>query len=330
MAKRYLSILKYTVSLGLAVVLLWLAFRNVELEDFWAKAQQVDYFWVILSIILSLLAYAARAYRWNLLIAPQGFPGLTTYRTTLAVLVGYLANLAFPRLGEVTRCGMLRRSDEVPVSTSLGTVIVERLIDLISLIILLLIALWLEYDRLLQFLQENLAGLSDTDGLAFKGALILAGLGLLALAVAYVLYVKLPKVRQFVRELYQGVLSVKDVRKPWAFVLSTVVLWVTYYFMSWIVVFSIPETAGLGWAAGLMLLITGGIALAIPVQGGIGTYHTLISAMLALYAVDKTTGVFLATLLHTSQIVAIAIFGGIALILSFFVRRQVKNESNKA
>ncbi|WP_421893961.1 lysylphosphatidylglycerol synthase transmembrane domain-containing protein [Marinoscillum sp.] len=322
MIKKATSVFKYAFSLGLALALLYLAFRNVDFSEFIEKSRQVNYTWVIVSILLSLVAYYARAYRWNILLKPLGYPNLNVHKTNLAVLVGYLANLAFPRLGEVTRCGMMKRSDDVPVSTSLGTVITERIIDLFTLIGLILLALVLEYDRLIEFLTNIFSGLQDVEGLMWKAGMLIVIGGASVLILGYVLYVKNDKIRSFIKDLIRGILSLKDVKNRWGFVLSTIVLWVTYYFMSYIIVFSIPETAHLSWVAGIMLLVTGGIALAVPVQGGIGTYHAFISAMLVLYSVEKTTGVFLATLLHTSQIVAIAIFGGIALLASVFIKKN--------
>lgn len=329
MIKKATSVFKYTFSLGLALALLYLAFRNVDFSEFIEKSKQVNYTWVIVSILLSLVAYYARAYRWNILLKPLGYPNLNVHKTNLAVLVGYLANLAFPRLGEVTRCGMMKRSDDVPVSTSLGTVITERIIDLFTLIALILLALVLEYDRLIEFLTHIFSGLQDVEGLMWKAGMIIVIGGALVFILGYVLYVKNEKVRSFINDLIRGILSLKDVKNRWGFVLSTIVLWVTYYFMSYIIVFSIPETAHLSWVAGIMLLVTGGIALAVPVQGGIGTYHAFISAMLVLYSVEKTTGVFLATLLHTSQIVAIAIFGGIALLVSVFIKKNHERDSTE-
>jgi len=329
MIKKATSVFKYTFSLGLALALLYLAFRNVDFSEFIEKSKQVNYTWVIISILLSLVAYYARAYRWNILLKPLGYPNLNVHKTNLAVLVGYLANLAFPRLGEVTRCGMMKRSDDVPVSTSLGTVITERIIDLFTLIALILLALVLEYDRLIEFITHIFSGLQDVEGLMWKAGMIIVIGGALVFILGYVLYVKNEKVRSFINDLIRGILSLKDVKNRWGFVLSTIVLWVTYYFMSYIIVFSIPETAHLSWVAGIMLLVTGGIALAVPVQGGIGTYHAFISAMLVLYSVEKTTGVFLATLLHTSQIVAIAIFGGIALLVSVFIKKNHEPDSTE-
>ncbi len=329
MIKKATSVFKYTFSLGLALALLYLAFRNVDFSEFIEKSKQVNYTWVIVSILLSLVAYYARAYRWNILLKPLGYPNLNVHKTNLAVLVGYLANLAFPRLGEVTRCGMMKRSDDVPVSTSLGTVITERIIDLFTLIALILLALVLEYDRLIEFLTHIFSGLQDVEGLMWKAGMIIVIGGALVFILGYVLYVKNEKIRSFINDLIRGILSLRDVKNRWGFVLSTIVLWVTYYFMSYIIVFSIPETAHLSWVAGIMLLVTGGIALAVPVQGGIGTYHAFISAMLVLYSVEKTTGVFLATLLHTSQIVAIAIFGGIALLVSVFIKKNHERDSTE-
>jgi len=329
MIKKATSVFKYTFSLGLALALLYLAFRNVDFSEFIEKSKQVNYTWVIISILLSLVAYYARAYRWNILLKPLGYPNLNVHKTNLAVLVGYLANLAFPRLGEVTRCGMMKRSDDVPVSTSLGTVITERIIDLFTLIALILLALVLEYDRLIEFLTHIFSELQDVEGLMWKAGMIIVIGGALVFILGYVLYVKNEKVRSFINDLIRGILSLKDVKNRWGFVLSTIVLWVTYYFMSYIIVFSIPETAHLSWVAGIMLLVTGGIALAVPVQGGIGTYHAFISAMLVLYSVEKTTGVFLATLLHTSQIVAIAIFGGMALLVSVFIKKNHERDSTE-
>jgi glycosyltransferase 2 family protein len=326
MIKKAVSILKYSVSLLLAVALLYFAFRNVDFAEFMAKAKTVDYFWVIISIALSLSAYYVRAYRWNILLKPMGYTNLTNVRTTSAVLIGYLANLAFPRLGEITRCGMLKKSDGVPVSTSLGTVITERIIDVISLLVLMLFTLITQYDVLLKFLEQLFTEYVDMEGLAWK--LAIAGVVFIVVVVVLIFLARSagPRISEFIKSLYQGILSLKNITNVPGFVISTIVLWVVYYFMSYLIVFSLPETSHLGWMVGVMLLVTGGIALAIPVQGGFGTYHTLISVMLSLYAVDPTTGIFLATLLHTSQVVAVAVFGSLALLLAFVFKPKATEE----
>lgn len=328
MQKSLSSLLRFMIPLSLAVVLLYFAFRNVEFADFISRITEVDYKWVIASILLSLLTYLARAYRWNILLKPLDYQP-TIFRTSLAVLVGYLANLAFPRLGEITRCAALKRTDDVPVPVSIGTVISERIFDAFTLLLMIAVSLLLEYDLIVAFMNETL---SDYN---LNFTKILIGIGILA-AVAVAIFVIFfiqenkysVRVREFLRELYGGLSSIRRISNIWGFVISSLVLWVSYYLMSYLIVFSLEETSFLSVSAGFMLLVTGGIALALPVQGGIGTYHTMVTAMLALYGISKSTGLFLATLLHTSQILAIAVFGGIALLITVAISRK-KNESNE-
>ncbi len=322
MARKLVSVLKYVITFGLAGVLLYYAFNNVDFKAFWAKTKEVDYLWVWLSIALSLVGFYVRSYRWNILMRPLGYPNLNAFRTTLAVLIGYLANLAFPRLGEVTRCGMMTRSDGVPLSTALGTVITERILDTLTLLVLILMTLFLEYEDFMKLMTDVLSGLGDVDDLAWKAGLVLLVGGAVGLGLLYLLYTRVEKVKSFLDDLIAGLLSLRKVRNPWGVILSTIALWVIYYYMCYLVIFSIPETAYLPWNTGIMLLVAGGIALIIPVQGGIGTYHALISSALVLYSVEKTTGVFVATLLHTSQLVTTAVFGGLALLISLMINKR--------
>ena len=328
MSKNLIILLKVLISIGLAGLLLYLVFKDIAWVEFWERARTVDYTWVIASILLSIVAYVARAYRWNILLEPVGYK-LKTSRTTLAVLVGYLANLAFPRLGEITRCGVLKRNDDVAVPSSLGSVVTERIIDVLTLFVLILVSLIIESERLFTFLST-----------AYKDLQIPTYIATIIIALAAIVFITLiifikrqdklkGKFATLIKDFIAGFLSLKDIKRPMGFLISTVVLWVVYYLMSYIIIFSLPETSHLGLGAGLMLLITGGIALALPVQSGFGTYHGMIAGMLLLYSIDQTTGVFLATLLHTSQILAVALFGSIALIISFVIRRRTtRKETN--
>ncbi len=321
MSKTILNFLKITISIGLAVLLLYLVFQNVEWVDFWERAKSVNYTWVLISILLSIVAYLARAYRWNILLEPLGYD-LKTSRTMLAVLIGYLANLALPRLGEITRCGVLNRNDRVAVPAALGSVVTERIIDALTLLVLILISLVIESERLFTFLQTAYQDL-NIPGYVY---VIVIGIGLVGLLLL-IIFIKRQdkfegKLAELIKGFVAGLVSLKDIKRPLGFLISTVVLWVVYFLMSYIIVFSLPETSHLGVGAGLLLLITGGIALSLPVQSGFGTYHGMIAGMLLLYSIEETTGIFLATLLHTSQIVAVAIFGSIAVIISFLTRRN--------
>ena len=321
MPKLFFSIIKVLLSIGIASLLLYLVFRNVDLTSFWEKTKEVDYSYVFISIVISSFAYIARAYRWNLQLEPVGYK-LKTSRTLLAVLVGYLANMALPRLGEVARCGILKRNENVPIPVAFGTVVVERLLDLLALVVLLVIALILEADLLITFLTTAYADLNLPSWVIIL--ILLIGLGGF---IALVVFSRKQKSRggkigSLVNEFISGLISLKNIKKPFRLIFSTVFLWVVYFFMAYIIVFSLPETAHLGPKAGLMLLVTGTIAFALPVQSGFGTYHGMVAGLLILYSIEKETGLFLATLLHTSQMIAVAFFGTIAVVISFIIRRK--------
>lgn len=322
-------ILKYSFSLALAIGVMWYVLRDVALDDLLDKLDQLDYFWIGLSVFFGLISYVLRAYRWELLLAPLGYrPGFTN--TFLAVMVAYLANMALPRLGEVARCGLLKKSSNVPVSASLGTVVAERIFDLLLLLLLMAVTFFLEFDKLKDFLAGVISAGPDS---AQKSALwYIAGGFLLVVLLAiwyfrqnrhhirkHSLYIK---ASSFLRELMEGMLSVRKLEKPWAFWASTLLIWVMYYLMSYVVVFSMPQTAGISLVAGLSILAMGGIGMAAPVQGGLGTYHLLVSGVLMVYGAPKSDAVLLALILHTSQTLLVVAGGGISLLISFFRNRK--------
>lgn len=326
MSQRLKNVLKVLVSTAAAVVLLFYVFRSIEWEAFWTKTKSTDYSWVIVSILLSLVAYVARAYRWNLLLMPIGYE-LKTSRTTMAVLAGYLANIALPRLGEIVRCGIIKKTDGVPVSVAFGSVIAERLLDLIALLILLLTSLFIEFDLLMKLFYEYI----PPDFFSLRNIAIgLFGLLVFSLIAIFVVrhFSKSKKKDSLVSLFTEGLLSIRKVQNWKGFVLATIVLWLTYYLMSYVIVFSLPETAHLPLKVGLTLLVVGGIALSIPVQAGFGTYHAMIAGLLGLYGISSLNGIFLATLLHTSQLVAVALFGSISLLLVGSFKRK-KNETSR-
>ena len=321
MSKKIIGVAKVLVSILLAAFLLYLVFKNIDWEEFWEKAQTVKMEWVYASVAISVIAFFARAYRWNILLEPLGYD-LKMGRTTLAVMIGYLANLAIPRLGEITRCGVLNRNDKVTMAHGFGSVVAERIMDLFTLFILIFISLLVEYDRITSFLAEAYAGLN------LPGYAIYILIGLALAGIAFLVYVVKErnsmngKFAELIKSFVDGLLSLSKIKNVAGFVISSLVIWLSYYFMTYVIVFALPETSVLSFSAGFLLLVTGGIALSIPVQSGFGTYHGMVAGMLLLYGIDKTTGLFFATLMHTSQIFSIAIFGTVAVIISSLLRRK--------
>lgn len=318
MKKNAKSIFGYLFSVIIAAVLLFLVFKNISFDEFIAQAESANYSWVYLSIALTPIAHIARAYRWNLLINPLGYQATTT-RTTAAVLVGYIVNLVLPRLGEVTRCGVLKKTDGVPMTISVGSVISERIIDVLVLFLITAVTLVIQFDKLSSFLL-SMFGSIDTRGLIIM-ALSAVALAILGIAAVYWLYNRLEgRFRVVLGQLFEGLFSLRKIDNIKGFLASTLLLWVTYFFMGYVIFFVVAETSDLGWKVGMMMLVCGSIAMTIPVQGGFGTFHSIVGSMLLLYGIDKTTGVFFATLVHSSQVVATVIYGVIGLIMTIFLK----------
>lgn len=329
-----IDVAKYLIALSISILLLYLVFQKVDWQDFFEKFNTVDYSWVLFSMTLSFTSYIARAYRWVLLINPFGYQ-LKTSRSTIAVFIGYLANLALPRLGEVTRCAVLKENDDIPIPLSFGTVITERIFDLIMLIILFLITMVLEFDILYAFFQQVLEFVPDLSILIYS----LTGFIVVSATLIFLLRKRLirwitnlvfyQKISGFVRQLWDGFLSFKQVENKVGFILSTVTIWVVYFLMTYVITFSMAETESLGVLAGMTMLVGAGVALIIPVQAGFGTYHFIITLLLTFYGIEKETGRFFATLLHTSQIITILLFGALSLIISFFIKKGLHDQNRR-
>ena len=321
-----ISFLKFSLPLLLGLVLLFYAFKNIQLDDFLSKLDQTRYEWVIGSMLLSSLAYVSRAYRWQLLLRAAD-QKVSTFRLTLAVFVGYLANLAFPRLGEVVRCAVLKKTNQIPVSLSIGTVVTERIIDSLVLLFFLIIALLLEFDLIVTYFENIFSTYHiPLDGILYAALTLLMIFSILVLVILRTHTPLSQRTKKMASEVLKGILTIKSIQSKSLFLTTTMVMWLTYFLMSYMIFFALEETSSLSLTAGFMLLVSGGIALALPVQGGIGTYHAMIAMMLGLYGIENTTGLFLATLLHSSQILSVVIFGGISLVITLGIEKNNRND----
>jgi len=318
--------LKFSLPLLVGLVLLFYAFKNVQLDDFLSKLNLTRYGWIIGSMLLSLVAYVSRAYRWQLLLSAAD-QKVSTFRLTLAVFVGYLANLAFPRLGEVVRCAVLKKTNQIPVSLSIGTVVTERIIDSLVLLFFLIIALLLEFDLIVTYFENIFSTYHiPLDGILYAALTLLMIFSILVLVILRTHTPLSQRTKKMASEVLKGILTIKSIQSKSLFLITTTVMWLTYFLMSYMIFFALEETSSLSLTAGFMLLVSGGIALALPVQGGIGTYHAMIAMMLGLYGIENTTGLFLATLLHSSQILSVVIFGGISLVITLGIEKNNRND----
>lgn len=323
------NILKYCLSLAVAGGLMWYVFKDMDIASMWAKFQHANHSWLILVTIFTIIAAWSRAYRWNMLLEPLGYRP-SSFDSTVAVFTGYFANQLIPRAGEVTRCGTLNRLEKVPVNVGFGTVVAERVFDVVTLLFLIGLAFVLEFGRLSNFFMElfgeklGLGQGSDSNRIALLGGLGVVGIGFLG-AVWWFYRKNAERLRQnslfakiegFVLGLIDGLLSVRKLRNPWLFVFHTVLIWSMYLLSSYVCFFVLPESSHLTLLAGLTILIMSGLGMSAPVQGGIGPYHILVSSALVLYGLSKEDGLALATYIHGTQMILMLILGGISFIIT--------------
>ena len=331
MKRKIINIFKYVILLGVAVALLLYALRGMDVKKIIHQILQAEIFWVSVSGLISIIAFVVRAHRWNLLIEPMGYsPSLKN--TTYSVLVGYFANLALPRLGEVSRCGALSKAESIPFNKLLGTVIVERIIDVLSLFVCILLAAALEYKRLGNFFSEKIfAPLNEKFQQLTKSPLLLTAIFVLLLVLLIVTIYLLKRskskgvespITKIIKGFVDGLKSVATLKRPWLFIFQSAFIWVLYYLGMYVALFAFPFTSGLGGGAALFLLVAGGIGMSAPVQGGIGTYHLLVSQGLVLYGVAVEDGLAFAFMLHGLQLILVIALGIASLFLLFSARKN--------
>lgn len=332
MNKNLLSALKYILLLGVAVVLLSLAFKGVNLQATFQEISHANLLWLFVSVGVSLVAFVSRSIRWNMLIHPLGYhPKLKN--TNVALMIGYLANLAVPRLGEVTRCGTLNQSEKIPFDSLLGTVIIERVIDVICLLIAITFTAVIEYGRLGDFLNVNLFNPLQLKAGALLGstAFVLTAIAVPLIIIVLLMISKkqkhgyLAKITKLFKGMIGGLSTIRRLKHPWMFLFHTVLIWFMYFLMSYTCFKALDSTAGLGWQAGLFILVAGAMGMSAPVQGGFGAYHILVSQGLMLYGIAKEHGLAFATLMHASQTLVVIILGGIAFL---YAATQKKNAAH--
>lgn len=316
---------------------MWYALRDQNIPLVWEKIKGAKFSWVLTGLALNLISHLSRARRWNLLMEPLGYkPKL--YRTFIALMIGYFANLVIPRMGEVTRCAVLNRTDNVPVDKAFGTVVAERVFDFICLLTLIGLSLILEFDRFSSFLSEKILNTdtSTSEAGLTTNPLFLASILLVICISGFILFRnKIKKlsiyqkaidfVSNFLKGIIEGFLSVRKLSRRKEFVFHTLFIWVCYYFMTYLVFFSIDATSLLHPLAGLVILVIGGLGMSAPVQGGIGAFHKLVTAALeGFYNINKEDGVAFSFVIHGSQTIMVILVGGLCLFTAFLITRKVK------
>jgi uncharacterized protein (TIRG00374 family) len=327
------TIIKFVLFLGLGLLIMWLSLRGLTEEE---KAQILNSFrianynWVILAILLGILSHILRTLRWMLFFEPMGYkPSVKV--TFYAVMVGYFANMAFPRLGEVTRCGILSKYEKIPFNKSFGTVVTERTIDMFIFLVLFVLMIFTQVGTIDRYLDANIyprfAEKLANPIFSRMFLILLAVTAMAILALIWLLRKKIAssaffgKIVRLALGFWEGLKSLSQIRKPGLFIFYSLAIWLLYFLMIYVCFFCFTETSSLSAGAGLSALVLGSVGIMVT-PGGIGIYPAIVQETLLLYGIARTTGLALGWIVWTAQTCMILIVGGVSLILLSFNKQD--------
>jgi uncharacterized membrane protein YbhN (UPF0104 family) len=314
MQSRISKILKYLISISLAVVLLWFSFRDVEWTDFIAGLQECRWGFILLSMAAGAFAFWLRALRWRQLLQPID-PAISRITTFNGINIGNISNFVFPRIGEFVRCGVITRRSSATYDKVLGTVVLERGWELLVMLMMLALVVVGGFEKFGNFfvrqIWEPIASRLDISLWWVLLVLAVCGLGGIWVIWRFRATNRLcAKVWGIFTGLLQGFSSCLRMERKWLFFAYTLFIWMVYWLMAATTVWAAPFLDHLTVIDALFLSLVGGLGFAVPVPGGIGAFHFVISlALMGVYDVPMETGIVYATLSHTSQAVTQIIFG---------------------
>ncbi|MEI6456859.1 MAG: lysylphosphatidylglycerol synthase transmembrane domain-containing protein [bacterium] len=331
--KRIVTVFKFVFFLGLGIFIIWLSVRGLtpsERAQIIHSFRTANYWWVFLAIMLGILSHILRSLRWMLFFKPMGFR--PSFKNTFyAVMVGYFANMAFPRLGEVTRCGLLTRYEKIPFNKAFGTVITERAIDMIIFFLLFILMILTQIGTISGYLDTNIyPKLAAKFGDLHYSRMLFLSIVVIILLMAMVLYLFRGrirsswfylKVKSIILGFWEGLKSLSQIREIGLFIFYSFAIWALYFLMVYLIFFCFTETMGLSLGAGLSALVLGSIGIMIT-PGGIGLYPAIIQETLLLYGIDKPTGLALGWISWSAQTAMILVVGGISLLLLSFNKQR--------
>jgi glycosyltransferase 2 family protein len=306
--------IQVAISLAVAVWIFWFLYKDIELASLMAQVRSSNWFWIFSSLAISLFGFWIRGWRWALLIQSDDGKRVTANRAYHAVMVGYLANLLVPRAGEVARCGMLSRTNGISVGQLIGTVILERSIDLLFLIGTILLAFSLE-NSLFMALAGELIDIKSLSASLIKNLPVFLGGLLIFILFLYLVFRRfrnhgfINKLQNFGRQLLTGVKSIARLRNPTGFWLSSILIWIIYFLTMYLVSLGVQSTANLTPGEVLLVMVMGSIGMVAPVQGGIGTFHALVAYILIQFGVSDSDGKIFAAIIHGTQVIMIMMAG---------------------
>jgi uncharacterized protein (TIRG00374 family) len=340
MIKKALNILKYLAPLGLGILVFWWVYKDEPFSNYKSAFGSLNYFWIVVSVLLNILSQISRAMRWNMLIRPLGYkPKLVN--SYFAVILLYFVNLLLPRAGEVFRCTILSRYEKIPFAKLAGTVFVERMADFITLMFLAVVIVLSQFGVFVSFfnthveVRDKLYSILSLRNLAIGIGAVTA---LILVFMMINMYVKkrqgnkgnnlAKRIRLIKQNFVLGIKSIAKLENKWLFLGHTAFIFIMWLFMLYVIFLAYGPTSHLSIQTGMITFLMGGLAMLAPVQGGIGAWHFMVYETLFIYGIDKADGKIFALIAHTSTNLIYIVLGLAALIVLPLINTRKKIDTS--
>ena len=306
--------------IAFGLFLVWYSYNSTTPEE---RKQIIHYIsnasplWVTISIIIGILSHISRAIRWKYLLEPLGYRPKTV-NTIFIVLISYFANLGIPRSGEILRATALTTYEKVPFEKGFGTIVTERVIDLLMLLTIIMVTLVLQTDFILGFMEERGVNIIGAIGI------LLVGIVGLFLGSYIIRKSKSPlaiKLKGFLNGLKEGVLSLFKMKNKWPFIFHTMFIWAAYFGMFWVIKYTVEETIPLSLGELLVAFVAGAFAMSTT-NGGIGLYPIAVSAALGIYGISSVSGDAFGWIMWIAQTFMVVVFGTISFLVLPLLNRN--------
>ena len=316
---NFKNLISFLISISLGFIILYLVFNQQQnvyastcdintdpygcslIKKTWADFEGAKWGYVLIAIGFSFLSNLLRALRWNLLTEPLGYP-LRLPNSLAAILIGYFTSLAIPRIGEFIRAGVLSKYENIPSEKAFGTVILERIIDVVIFALVGVLTFLVAYKDISSYLMEEFRKFGERNKIdkseVFSAFNISVVLILLILGIFSIIYFRRKllktalglKVGKFFRGLFEGMTSIFQLKKRTLFITYSLLIWVSYFFMVFVAFFAYEPTSHLGYVPALAVLLFGSLGMFIPSPAGMGSFQYLVSKALNIYGVSTISG----------------------------------------
>lgn len=330
--KTLKSIIRIGLPFALAAAILWWMYRGVQGEELQrAFTTDMSWTWMLLSFPFGISAQVFRAMRWNQLLEPLGErPRLHT--SIAAIFLSYASSLVIPRVGEVLRCGTLRNYEGTNFSRAIGTVVTERIVDMLLVLAFSVLTMMTQIPVFLTFFRRTGMTVRGTmQGFTTTGYLVTLLCALLVVALGIALVYRLQvfsRLRHVVKDLSAGLLSIRSVRSPLLFILYSIGIWLSYYLHFYVALFCFPCTEQLGPVVAMVAFVVGCFAVLVPTPNGAGPWHFAVKTVFVLYGVAQAEAVLSVLVIHTVQTLLVAALGLYALAALALTKKKDRPAKN--